>query len=108
MGIEIRDSLEIRQNAVFCWPLSRKNGFVYWLGWYGYRDYQIDSFLRFTGPMRMLANLPECPKEDNPFFTVVCAGIDLVRKNVLDLEILPEPYIPRVKSHDFVTKYVNY
>ena len=55
--------------------------------------YRIDSFVRFTDPMRMLANLPECPKEDNPFFTVVCAGIDLVRKNVLDLEILPAPYI---------------
>ena len=71
-------------------------------------DYQIESFVRFTDPMRMLANLPECPKEDGPFFTAACATIDLVRINVLDVKILPEPYIPWVRSHDFAAKYVNF
>ena len=71
-------------------------------------DYQIDSFVRFTDPMRMLANLPECPKEDGLFFAAACATIDLVRKNVLDVKILLEPYVPWVRSRDFAAKYVNY
>ena len=71
-------------------------------------DYHIDSLVRFTGPMRMLANLPEYPKEDDPFFTAARATIDLLRENGLEVEILPEPHLPRVESHDFVAAYVNY
>ena len=62
-------------------------------------DCQIDSFVRFTDPMRKLANLPECQKEDGLFFTAACATIDLVRKNLLDVKILPEPYIPVSYTH---------
>ena len=71
-------------------------------------DYHIDSLARFTGPDRVLINLPEEPDMNDPFHL---AALDTHAKLIergLEVEVMPEPVEHRVKSADFVASYANY
>ena len=73
-------------------------------------DYHIDSLARFTGPARVLMNLPDAPDDRDAFHqaalathdTLIDAGLDV------DVDVIPEPNRRRVQSVDFVASYVNY
>lgn len=71
-------------------------------------DYHIDSLARFTGPGRVLINLPDDPDLDDPFHAAALETHDTLVANGLDLEVIPEPVIRRVNSIDFVASYANY
>jgi len=71
-------------------------------------DYHIDALARFTGPGRVLINLPETPMNGEPFYDAMMETYAILRALDLDLEIIPEPNTRRVKSPDFVASYVNY
>lgn len=71
-------------------------------------DYHIDSLSRFTGPGRVLINLPDNPDMKDAFHL---AGLETYHKLVaakLDVEVIPEPERRRVNSVDFVASYANY
>ena len=71
-------------------------------------DYHIDSLARFTGPQRVLINLPDAPDRDNPFHL---AALDTHHRLVaagLSVEVIPEPHRRRVERIDFVASYANY
>ncbi len=71
-------------------------------------DYHIDSLCRFTGPARVLINLPDNPDRSDPFHTAAIATHDKLVAESLDVEVIPEPERRRVKSVDFVASYANY
>ncbi len=71
-------------------------------------DYHIDSLARFTGPGRVLINLPDRPDHSDPFHAAGFETHDLLVAAGLDVEVIPEPNFRRVKSFDFVASYVNY
>jgi agmatine deiminase len=72
-------------------------------------DYHIDSLARFTGPGRVLINLPDTPVMDDPFHLAALDTHDrLVATSGLTVEVIPEPETRRVKSQDFVASYANY
>lgn len=71
-------------------------------------DYHIDSLARFTGPGRVLMNLPDQPDLDDPFHLAALETHDALVNHGLDVEIIPEPVIRRVKNIDFVASYANY
>ncbi|MEM7462659.1 MAG: agmatine deiminase family protein [Pseudomonadota bacterium] len=71
-------------------------------------DYHIDSLARFTGPGRMLINLPDEPDEADPFHMAALETHDILVEAGLDLTVIPEPVRRRVKSQDFVASYANY
>jgi len=71
-------------------------------------DYHIDSLARFTGPGRVLMNLPDAPDIADPFHI---AGLDTYDRLVaagLQVEVIPEPNVRRVSDPEFVASYVNY
>ena len=71
-------------------------------------DYHIDSLARFTGPGRVLINLPDDPDPRDPFHVAALQTHDTLAKAGLDIEVIPEPNRRRVDSLDFVASYANY
>ena len=71
-------------------------------------DYHIDSLARFTGPGRVLINLPKTPDPYDPFHTAALDTYDALVAAGLSVEAIPEPVQRRVRSVDFVASYANY
>ena len=71
-------------------------------------DYHIDSLARFTGPGRVLINLPDRPDLQDPFHVAALETHDALEAAGLEIEVIPEPEKRRVRSHDFVASYANY
>lgn len=71
-------------------------------------DYHIDSLARFTGPGRVLINLPDSPDRDDPFHTAALETHATLVAAGLDVEVIPEPYDKRVNDIDFVASYANF
>jgi len=71
-------------------------------------DYHIDSLARFTGPGRVLINLPDNPLNDDPFHLAAIETYDKLKAEGMDVTVIPEPNVRRVKSLDFVASYANY
>jgi agmatine deiminase len=71
-------------------------------------DYHIDSLARFTGPGRVLINLPDTPDLQDPFHLAELETHDLLAAAGMQMEVIPEPNKTRVRSHDFVASYANY
>lgn len=71
-------------------------------------DYHIDSLARFTGPARVLINLPDDPDPRDPFHNAALDTHDVLLAAGLKVEVIPEPVQRRVKGIDFVASYANY
>ncbi|MEM6728977.1 MAG: agmatine deiminase family protein [Pseudomonadota bacterium] len=71
-------------------------------------DYHIDSLARFTGPGRILINLPDEPIRDDPFHQGALETHDILGDAGFEIDVIPEPNVRRVTSEDFVASYVNY
>ncbi|WP_420397625.1 agmatine deiminase family protein [Nioella sp.] len=71
-------------------------------------DYHIDSLARFTGPNRVLINLPDEPDESDPFHMAALETHDALIAGGVEVEVIPEPWERRVDSLDFVASYANY
>jgi len=71
-------------------------------------DYHIDSLARFTGPGRVLINLPDTPDRRNSFHVAALNTYDRLVAAGLSVEVIPEPHRRRVEGMDFVASYVNY
>ncbi|MGB7206606.1 MAG: agmatine deiminase family protein [Anderseniella sp.] len=71
-------------------------------------DYHIDSLARFTGPGRVLINLPDKPDMNDPFHVAAIKTHDRLLAAELSVEVIPDPVYRRVKSLDFVASYANY
>lgn len=71
-------------------------------------DYHIDSLARFTGPGRVLMNLPDQPDPKDPFHQAAIETRDILSAAGLGIEVIPEPVHRRVRSPDFVASYANY
>lgn len=71
-------------------------------------DYHIDSLARFTGPGRVLINLPDDPDMEDPFHLAALETHDNLIAEKLDVEVIPEPGRRRVAGLDFVASYANY
>ena len=71
-------------------------------------DYHIDSLARFTGPGRVLINLPDNIDISDPFHAAAAETHDRLVAAGLDVEVIPEPVRRRVPSIDFVASYANY
>ncbi|MEM6465389.1 MAG: agmatine deiminase family protein, partial [Pseudomonadota bacterium] len=71
-------------------------------------DYHIDSLARFTGPGRVLINLPDKPDRQDPFHQAALATHDRLVADDLAVEVIPEPNRRRVRSIDFVASYANF
>jgi agmatine deiminase len=71
-------------------------------------DYHIDSLARFTGPGRVLINLPDDPDMGDPFHVAALDTYDKLISENLQVDVIPEPHKRRVKSVDFVASYANY
>ena len=71
-------------------------------------DYHIDSLARFTGPGRVLINLPAEPDKSDPFHMAALDTHDALEAAGLDVDVIYEPDRRRVKSADFVASYANY
>lgn len=71
-------------------------------------DYHIDSLARFTGPGRVLINLPDRPDMEDPFHLAALDTHDRLVAAKLSVDVIPEPERRRVKSFDFVASYANY
>jgi agmatine deiminase len=71
-------------------------------------DYHIDSLVRFTGPGRVLLNLPNDPDTSDPFHLAALDTHDKLVAEGLDVDVIFEPSRRRVRSIDFVASYANY
>lgn len=71
-------------------------------------DYHIDSLARFTGPGRVLINMPGDPDPDDPFHRAAMQTRDALVAAGLSVDIIPEPVKRRVRNIDFVASYANY
>ena len=71
-------------------------------------DYHIDALARFTGPGRILMNLPGQTDYNDPFHLAALDTFDALQAAGLDIDVIPEPDKPRVKALDFVASYANY
>ena len=71
-------------------------------------DYHIDSLARFTGPARVLINLPDQPERDDPFHQAALDTHDRLVAEGLTVDVIPEPNKRRIKSIDFVASYANF
>ncbi|MDJ0828020.1 MAG: agmatine deiminase family protein [Rhodobacter sp.] len=71
-------------------------------------DYHIDSLARFTGPGRVLINLPDEPDMRDPFHRAAHETHAVLQATGLDIEVIPEPNIRRINSPDFVASYANF
>jgi agmatine deiminase len=71
-------------------------------------DYHIDSLARFTGPGRVLINLPVEFDFDDPFHAAAADTYDILVAAGLEVDVIPEPVRRRVDDIDFVASYANY
>ncbi|TRW96619.1 agmatine deiminase family protein [Paracoccus sp. M683] len=71
-------------------------------------DYHIDSLARFTGPGRVLINLPDDPDMEDSFHVAALDTHDALVAAGLSVDVIPEPHRRRVKDIDFVASYANY
>ncbi len=71
-------------------------------------DYHIDSLARFTGPRRVLINLPEGPDMQDPFHLAALDTHARLIEAGLEVDVIPEPVERRVESTEFVASYANY
>lgn len=71
-------------------------------------DYHIDSLARFTGPGRMLINLPEVPDLRDPFHRAALETHKMLVAAKQEVDVIPEPRRRRVKTLDFVASYANH
>ena len=71
-------------------------------------DYHIDSLARFTGPGRVLINLPDEPDMKDSYHLAALDTHDRLVEAGLHVDVIPEPVRRRVKAHDFVASYANY
>lgn len=71
-------------------------------------DYHIDSLARFTGPGRVLINLPDDLDLSDPFHVAAADTYDRIVAEGLEVEVIPEPVRRRIASIDFVASYANY
>ena len=71
-------------------------------------DYHIDSLARFTGPGRVLINLPDDPDPQDPFHHAALDTHDTLVAAGLEIDVIPEPEERRVDDVDFVASYANY
>ncbi len=71
-------------------------------------DYHIDSLARFTGPGRVLINLPAATDPRDPFHMAALDTHDALVAARLQVDVIDEPVKRRVKSVDFVASYANY
>ncbi|MEM6306287.1 MAG: agmatine deiminase family protein [Pseudomonadota bacterium] len=71
-------------------------------------DYHIDSLARFTGPGRVLINLPDAPDPFDPFHAAALDTHDALEAAGLQIDVIPEPERRRVATEDFVASYANY
>lgn len=71
-------------------------------------DYHIDSLARFTGPGRVLINLPDAPDLNDPFHLAALETHETLKAAGLKIEVISEPNRRRIKSIDFVASYANY
>lgn len=71
-------------------------------------DYHIDSLARFTGPGRVLMNLPRAPDPDDPFHRAALETRDALVAAGLPVDIIDEPVRRRVAAIDFVASYANF
>lgn len=71
-------------------------------------DYHIDSLARFTGPGRVLIQLPDDPDPRDPFHQAALETHDILEAAGLEIEVIPDPVETRVTSRDFVASYANY
>ncbi|WP_037309804.1 agmatine deiminase family protein [Ruegeria halocynthiae] len=71
-------------------------------------DYHIDSLARFTGPGRILMNLPDAPDMNDPFHVAALDTHDRLKAQGMQIEVIPEPHTRRVRDLDFVASYANY
>jgi len=100
-----RDEIEARLLAAYgaqrmVWSPGLKNHDI--------TDYHIDSLARFTGPAKVLMNLPQQPDSRDPFHKAALQTHAAFQAAGLEIEVIPEPLNPRVKSLDFVASYANY
>ena len=71
-------------------------------------DYHIDSLARFSGPNRIIINLPDAPDMQDPFHLAALDTHDVLLRAGYDLDVIPEPVIRRTNQIDFVASYANY
>ncbi|WP_419738170.1 agmatine deiminase family protein [Ruegeria sp.] len=71
-------------------------------------DYHIDSLARFTGPGRVLINLPDEPDMGDPFHLAALDTHDRLADEGLQIDVIPEPFERRVHDPEFVASYANY
>ncbi|WP_109311380.1 agmatine deiminase family protein [Ruegeria sp. AU67] len=71
-------------------------------------DYHIDSLARFTGPGRVLVNLPDEPDFQDPFHLAALDTHDRLVAEGLQVDVIPEPVRRRVNDPEFVASYANY
>jgi agmatine deiminase len=71
-------------------------------------DYHIDSLARFTGPGRVLMQLPDDPDPSDDFHMAALETHDILEAAGMQIEVIPEPVERRVEAEDFVAAYVNY
>ncbi|MFK7965560.1 MAG: agmatine deiminase family protein [Burkholderiaceae bacterium] len=71
-------------------------------------DYHIDGLARFTGPGRVLINLPDKPDMKDTYHIAALETHDRLVAAELDIHVIPEPKRRRVRSVDFVASYANY
>tara|TARA_R110002110_G_scaffold21371_2_gene85075 strand:+ start:251 stop:1342 length:1092 start_codon:yes stop_codon:yes gene_type:complete len=71
-------------------------------------DYHIDSLARFTGPGRVLINLPRYPDPAESFHRAARVTHRRLTDAGLLVDVIEEPERRRVQSPDFVASYANY
>ena len=71
-------------------------------------DYHIDSLARFTGPGRVLINLPDNIDGDDPFHIAALETHETLVRAGLEVDVISEPNTRRVDTLDFVASYANY
>ena len=102
---QLRDEIERRLLATY-----GANRMIWSAGVIGedITDYHIDSLARFTGPGRVLMNLPDRPDPADPFHVAAQETYDTLINVGLDVEVISEPEKRRVNSYDFVASYANF
>lgn len=71
-------------------------------------DYHIDSLARFTGPGRVLVNMPSEIDPEDPFHLAAQDTLDAIAAAGLSVDVISEPDQRRINSLDFVASYANY
>ncbi len=64
-------------------------------------DYHIDSLARFTGPGRIVINLPDDPDMNDPFHLAALETYDVIIAEKLDVEVIPGTRTPKGEEFGF-------